>query len=55
MTVFVPKYVDVKLNFCCNELKFKLNWYIYANTTDVKSFAVIKSVSIKSFNCTFSP
>ena len=25
----------VKLNFCCNEFKFKLNWYICANTIDV--------------------
>ena len=34
-TVFVPKKFDLKLNFCCNELKFKLYWYICANTTDV--------------------
>ena len=50
--LFVPKYYDVKLNFCCNEFKFKLNWYIWANTTDVlKNFAVIKNVAIKSFHC----
>ena len=52
MTVFVHKYFDVKLNFCCNELKFKLNWYICANTTEIlKTFTVKKSVSIKSFHC----
>ena len=44
--------LSVKLNFCFNELKFKLNWCICANTTDVvKSFDVNKSVSIKSFHC----
>ena len=34
--------LDLKSNFWCNELKFKLNWYICANTrsTDVvKNFA----------------
>ena len=43
---------DAKLNFCCNdELKFKQNWNISANTIDVvKNFAVIMSVSIKSFH-----
>ena len=52
MTVFVPIKRDVKLNFCCNEIKFNLNLYIYANTTDVvKNFAVIKSVSIKKVDC----
>ena len=51
MTLFVPKYFDVKLNFCCKEFKFKLNWYICANTIDVlKNFAVIKNVTIKSFH-----
>ena len=44
--------IDVKLNFCCNESKFKLNWYICANTIDVvKNFAVIKNVAVKSFHC----
>ena len=48
MTVFVPKQFDIKLNFCCIEIKFKLNWHICANTTGaVKNFDVIKSVSIK--------
>ena len=33
-------------------MKFKLNWYFCANTTDiVKNFVVIKSASIKSFHC----
>ena len=51
-TLFVPKKIDVKLNFCCNEFKFKLNWCICANTTDVvKNFAVIKNVAVKSFHC----
>ena len=46
----MPKQIDAKLNFCCSELKFKLNRYICANTIDVvKNFAVIKSVTIKSF------
>ena len=50
-TLFVPKNFDVKLNFCCNKFKFKLNWYIWANTIDVvKNFAVIKNVAIKSFH-----
>ena len=53
MAVFVPKFFDVELNFCCYELKFKLNWYVCASTTiAVKNFAVIKSVSIKCFHCT---
>ena len=52
MTLFVPKEFDVKLNFCCNEFKFKLNWFICANTIDVvKNFAVIKNVAIKCFHC----
>ena len=47
------KLMDKKIvNNECKELKLKLNWYICANTTDVlKNFAVIKSVSIKSFHC----
>ena len=46
-TVFVPKYFNVKLSFCCNELKFELKWYICANTTNViKNFPVIKSVRL---------
>ena len=41
--------------FCCNELKLKLNWYICANTSDVvKNFAVINSVSIKSFHFNYA-
>ena len=53
--VFVPKSFDIKQSFCCYELKFMLNWYICANTTDiVKNFAVIKSVSIQSFHCIFN-
>ena len=53
-TLFVPKLFDVKLNFFCNEFKFKLNKYICANTIDVvKSFAVIKNVAVKSFHCIF--
>ena len=52
-TLFVPKQFDIKLNFYCNEFKFKLNWYICANTIDVeKNFAVIKNVALKSFHCT---
>ena len=44
MTLFVPKYFDRKLNFCCNE------WYISANTIDsVKNFAFIKNITIKNF------
>ena len=40
------------MNFCCNEFKFKLNWYICANAIDaVKNFAVIECVTIKSFHC----
>ena len=55
-TVFVPKMIDVELNVCCNDLKFKVNWYICANTTDVvKNFAVMKSASINSFNCSTNP
>ena len=51
-TLFVPKEFEGKLNFCCNEFKFKLNWYICANTIDVvKNFAVIKNVAVKSFHC----
>ena len=47
-----PQTIVVKLNFCCNEFKSKVNWYICANTTDiVKNFAVIKNVTIKSFHC----
>ena len=43
MIVFVPKQFDIKLNFYCNEIKFKLNWQICANTTEaVKNFDVIK-------------
>ena len=54
MTLFVPKYFDIKLNFCCKEFKFKLNWYIWANTIDVvENFAVIKNVAIKSFHCIY--
>ena len=49
-----PQIFDVKLNFCCNGFKFKLNWYIWTNTIDVvKNFAVIKNVAIKSFHCIF--
>ena len=44
-----PQIIDIKLNFCCNEFKFKLNWYICNDV--VKNFAVIKSVAIKSFLC----
>ena len=51
MTLFVPKQFDDKLNFCCNEFKFKLNRYICATTIDAKNFAVIKNVAIKSFHC----
>ena len=40
MTAFVPKYFDFKLNFCCNELKFKLNWYICANTSNKNNFTI---------------
>ena len=51
-TLFVPKLFGVKLNFCRNEFKFKLNCYICANTIDVvKNFAVIKNVAVKSFHC----
>ena len=51
-SVFVFKMIDVELNVCGIDLKFKVNWYICAYTTDVvKNFAVIKSVSINSFNC----
>ena len=47
-----PQKFDVKLNFCCNRFKFKLYWYIWANTIDVvKNFTVIKNVAIKSFHC----
>ena len=53
MTVFVPKQFDIKLNSCCNEIKFELNWHICSNTTDaVKNFDVIKSVSIKRVHST---
>ena len=45
-----PQIIYVKLYFGCNELKFKLNWYICANTNVVKNFAVIKSISIKSIH-----
>ena len=52
----VHSYMEacIKLNFCCNELQFKLNWYNCANTNDVvrMNFSVIKSVRIKSFSCT---
>ena len=49
-----PKSFDVKQNLCCNQLKYKLNWYICANTTNVvKRVALIKFVSIKSFHYTF--
>ena len=45
--------LTLKLNFCCNEFRLKLNWYICANTIDVvKNFSVIKNVIIKSFHCT---
>ena len=41
----VPQKFDIKLNFCCNEFKSKLNWYICTNTIDVvKNFAVIMSL-----------
>ena len=54
MTVFVPKYFDIKLNLCCNERKINRNWYICANTTDVvKNFAVIKNVGIKRVHFIF--
>ena len=44
--VFVLQIFDIKLNFCCNEPN------TCTNNNDVeKNFAVIKSVSIKSFNC----
>ena len=47
-----PQIIDVKMNFCCNEFKSKVSWYICANTIDVvKNFAVIKNVTIKSFHC----
>ena len=47
-TVFVPILSYVKLNFCCNEFNFKLNWYYCANTYDVvKNCVVIKSVVVK--------
>ena len=50
MTLFFPKYFDVKLNFCCNEFKLKLNWYILANTIDVvKNFVAIKNVTLRVF------
>ena len=40
------------MNFCCNEFKLQLNWYVLANTTDVvKNFAVIKNFTVKSFHC----
>ena len=50
-TVCPLPQIDVKLNFCCNEFKFKLNWQGCANTIDVKNFAVIKNVAVKSFHC----
>ena len=45
---------DVKLDLCCNQFKYKLNWYICENTTDIiKNVALIKFVSIKKFHCNF--
>ena len=42
----------VKLNFLCNALKSKLNWYICASTTNiVENFSILKRVSMKSFHC----
>ena len=49
--VFVLQLFYAKLNFCCNEFNFKLNWYICANEV-VKNFAVIKSVVVKRVDCT---
>ena len=31
MSVFVHKRFEVKLDFCCHEIKFKQNWYTCAN------------------------
>ena len=46
--ITVNLFYNINLNFCCNVIKFNLNWYICAHTTDiVKNFAVIKSVRIK--------
>ena len=51
MTLFVLKYFEVKLNFYCKELQFKISWYICATTNVVvKNFAVIKNVTVKSFH-----
>ena len=52
-TVFILQLFNVKLNFCCNDLNFKLNWYFCANTKEVvKNFAVIRSVAVKRVDCT---
>ena len=41
-TMFVPNEFDIiKLNFCCNELKFKLNWCICANTMTLKRILML--------------
>ena len=37
---------------CCNEFKYKLNWYISINTIDaVKNISILKNAVINSLYC----
>ena len=52
LIVIIRAAVPFNLNFCCSEIKFKLDGYICANATDVVNYcAVIKKTSTKRTDC----